>query len=359
MSDHASDEFLVIQIGGPDLNELRPSEAYHEFEIIRHGGPVGLSSAKANQILRETPLDLEVVEEPFVAPAAAVEIMPLLVEDRQRDRDGEPGAILFNDQKVRLISDLTPEKMLSGAPVRVQTTDYFSTLATNDITGREIWHEGRKLYDGGSFAIRDNTLMDNEETLCSNHLGACTLGITTDGVMVIPAQSLRAAQYAGMMMPSGSGSADLGDLEEAETLQDVALSALERELLEETGLDPFKRDELVRSKLIGYARVLERGGKPDFFGVSLMNVPFHAISSRDRHGLRTDLPKITSDPERLPALLASLASLREGNRGQVSTSLYLNLLLFEEYLAAEAENFLAWFAAFESEHAGERADVLF
>jgi 8-oxo-dGTP pyrophosphatase MutT (NUDIX family) len=359
MSDHAPDEFLVIELGGPDLSDLKPSETYADFEIIRHGGPVGLSSARANQILREQDLPLEVVEEPFVAPVAAVEIMPLLVEDRQRERDGKPGAILFNDQKVRLMSDLVPERMLAGEPVRVQTTDYFSTLSTNDITGREVWYEGRRLYDGGSFAIRDNVLMDNDETLCSNHLGACTLGITTDGVLVIPAQALTAAQYAGMMMPSGSGSADLGDLEEAATLQQVALSALERELLEETGLDPFRRAELVQSKLIGYARVLERGGKPDFFGVSLMNVPFHAISSRDRHGLRTDLPKITSDPERLPSLLAALASLREGNRGQVSTSLYLNLLLFEEYLAAEAESFLAWFSSFEADHAGERADALF
>ncbi len=147
-------------------------------------------------------------------------------------------------------------------------------------------------------------------------------------------------------MPSGSGSADPSDIVSGGTLQEFVLGGMERELLEETGLDPFRTD-LVNTKFLGYARLLERGGKPDFFGVSLLNVPFYAVSTHTMTALRLDLPRVSSDPGELPRLLASLAGMREDNRGVISTSLYLNLLLLEDYLESDSESFLAWLAEFE------------
>jgi 8-oxo-dGTP pyrophosphatase MutT (NUDIX family) len=205
---------------------------------------------------------------------------------------------------------------------------------------------------------RDGVVRDFADSDCSNHLGSCTIAITADGRFVIPAQSLRAAQYPGMLMPSGSGSADVVDLDYSSTLQGLMTRSMERELLEETGLEPYRSD-LVETKLLGYARLWERGGKPDFFGISLLKVPFYAVSSNTMTALRVDLPRVSSAPFELPRLMATLADLREGSRGLISSSLFLNLLLFEDYLASHGEEFLAWLGAFEAETAAEPASDLF
>lgn len=337
--------------GGPV--SLRPSDTYEGYELIERGGPFAIYSPEVNDALGRTQLPLERRHETFEPPAKARELLPFLTQIK-----ADQGTIVYNDPKVRLISDLTLAHVQAGAPVEVQPTSYFNGLCTNDITCRKIYKGDELIYDGLEFMSRDGVVRDFVDSDCSNHVGSCTIAITNDGKFVIPAQSLRAAQYPGMLMPSGSGSADVVDLDHSSTLQELMIRSMERELLEETGLEPYRTD-LVETKLLGYARLLERGGKPDFFGISLLKVPFYAVSSNTMTALRVDLPRISSDREDLPRLLASLAGMREGNRGLISTSLYLNLLLLEDYLERHADEFLLWLAAFEQEAEAEPVPDLF
>lgn len=324
------------------IKKLGLSGTYKDYELIERGGPFAIYSPQVNAALRNMPMRFAYDEtRAFQKPLIVDPIVDTFVEHRTRE-----GAIVYNDPKVRLASDLTLDAVESGEAVRLEKTDYFSTLVTNDLTCRRVEVDGEVVYDGRSFMSRGGVVRDFADSDCSNHIGACTIAITLDGRLVIPAQSLKAAQYPGMLMPSGSGSADLHDLADAETLQDFVIAGMERELLEETGLDPFQRDRC-ETRLLGYARLLERGGKPDFFGISLLNEPFYAVSTHTMTALRLDLPRVTSDPNQLPRLLAKLADLREGSRGVVSSSLYLNLLLFEDYLDEEGESFLEWLAGFE------------
>jgi hypothetical protein len=323
------------------IKELKPSKTYADYQLIDRSGPFAIYSPAVNAALRNHPLELESREETFSVPSEVADLAPFFVEHRKSE-----GAIVFNDPKVRLASDLTVASIEAGEPVVLEKTDYFSTLVTNDMTCRRVEADGEVVYDGRSFMSRDGVVRDFADSDCSNHIGACTVAITVDGRLVIPAQSLKAAQYPGMLMPSGSGSVDPHDISEAKNLQEFVVTGMERELLEETGLDPFRRD-LCETRLLGYARLLERGGKPDFFGISLLNVPFYAVSTHTMTALRLDLPRVSSDPNELPRLLASLAGMREDNRGVISSSLYLNLLLLEDYLEQESESFFAWLADFE------------
>jgi hypothetical protein len=63
------------------------------------------------------------------------------------------------------------------------------------------------------------------------------------------------------MAPSGSGSTDWADYARKDTYGDMVIKTMERELREECSLS-------TKIKMQTHARLLERGGKPDFFGVT-------------------------------------------------------------------------------------------
>ena len=84
------------------------------------------------------------------------------------------------------------------------------------------------------------------------------------------------------MAPSGSGSFDWRDsYPRPATLQDLVLRGIERELLEETGLGSRTS---VRSILTGYSRDLRRAGLPQFYAVSILDVPSTEVRRRFREG---------------------------------------------------------------------------
>ena len=55
---------------------------------------------------------------------------------------------------------------------------------------------------------------------------------------------------------------------------------MERELREETGI---RQDEIRDTKVIGFARWLERGAKPEFFGITQLSATAADIADRRRH----------------------------------------------------------------------------
>jgi 8-oxo-dGTP pyrophosphatase MutT (NUDIX family) len=65
-----------------------------------------------------------------------------------------------------------------------------------------------------------------------------------------------------------------------EILQDIVRRGMERELREETGIRP---DEIRHTKVIGFARWLERGAKPEFFGITELSTTGKDLSGRNRH----------------------------------------------------------------------------
>ena len=65
---------------------------------------------------------------------------------------------------------------------------------------------------------------------------------------------------------TGSGSMDYKDLKGCKTLQQFLIKGIERELHEESSAG-FAIKE---TKLIGYGRIIERGTKPEFFGITYL-----------------------------------------------------------------------------------------
>lgn len=103
--------------------------------------------------------------------------------------------------------------------------------------------------------------------------------MTADGAFVLVRQSRLNVASPMLLAPSGSGSLDprdLGRLRTA-TLQDILRRGMHRELREETAIRP---DEIKGTTVTGFARWLDRGAKPEFFGLTQLWVTGEGLAGR-------------------------------------------------------------------------------
>jgi hypothetical protein len=85
-----------------------------------------------------------------------------------------------------------------------------------------------------------------------------------------------------LLAPSGSGSLEPRDLRTPDggprrSLHTAVRAGMERELCEESGLRP---QDVRTTKLTGFARWMERGAKPEFFGVTELAVDSVEVAAR-------------------------------------------------------------------------------
>jgi 8-oxo-dGTP pyrophosphatase MutT (NUDIX family) len=130
-------------------------------------------------------------------------------------------------------------------------------------------------------ANADGRLRTIGESMLADCVGISTLAVTADGALVMVRQTSRNVASALILAPAGSGSLDPRDLghDHAETLQDIVRRGMERELCEETGIRP---DEIRGTRVTGFARWLERGAKPEFFGLTELSATTDDLAER-RH----------------------------------------------------------------------------
>jgi 8-oxo-dGTP pyrophosphatase MutT (NUDIX family) len=147
---------------------------------------------------------------------------------------------------------------------------FFDAQCSNEMCTLRITHRET----GGEFDPRqalltsaDGRLRTIGESTLADCIGISTLAVTADGALVMVRQTSRNVASALLLAPAGSGSLDPRDLghDHAKTLQDIARRGMERELCEETGIRP---DEIRGTRVTGFARWLERGAKPEFFGIT-------------------------------------------------------------------------------------------
>lgn len=181
------------------------------------------------------------------------------------DKKLTSGRRFFDAPKYRLYSSIE----VGTKEVKLQKTKYFYSFATNENAFKRI-RSYRSLafkFDGGNALFDDEgRLLSNEMSYQSNHIGASTLAFTKDGYVIIGKQNNENNVNAGRIVPSGSGSINIGDLRS--NLEDMAAANMERELREECGISKKVK---ISTKLIAYGRFVNRGFKPDFFGISFID----------------------------------------------------------------------------------------
>lgn len=223
----------------------------------------------------------------FVIPKSSVNNINYKVRNKIKK-----GTYIFNSNLMRLSSDLLVNGK-DSIEVTVQKTDYFSNIATNDAI-YEVTKNVKKelsLIQGNIYSVENLdddriTLHNLENSYCANIIGISTLAITKDGKIIVLEQG-NCDVNKSRLAPSGSGSANYSKIKTKNFITFLT-NEMNRELFEETQIckenynklnnkDYIIYKEDVKTYVIGYCRLLDRGGKPDFFGITSLDVDSNVI----------------------------------------------------------------------------------
>lgn len=234
------------------------------------------------------------------------------------------GALLFNETKIRLASD--PDTLLDGHGAAViQKTTYFDFICSNGLTRfliaqkdaepgqvKDMFKELRSAVTGRVIGLARSEL--------SNHLGGGTIAITRTGKLLLSKQGRLSLVASGLLSGTGSGSFDWDDQKDVAHLGDLVKRALERELLEECDYVP---GDLHGTLLLGFARDLRRGGKPDFYALTF--VAAEPKVSRAEVGFIDQHESFDLDGTTVEALVARLGQIEGEIRSRASAGLMANM----------------------------------
>ena len=256
-------------------------------------GRLTYHSDSINKVLFNSSLDpamgpfVRIEETFFDFPDELEKYREIVFREKRRSR-----ALLWNEKKVRLASDLDAamiESINKGnqAMICLQPTTYYDSLCSNEIMLYSVFpkDDPTDVKDLWKDYVKDRSSTDNEPSLehlstsrLSNHIGINILAIKKTGLLVVQKQGDAAIVNPGRLVPSSSGSLDWEDVEAKLKLSrsgsnrirlgDVLLEGMIRELKEEDG---FHESRVFAKWVIGYSRDLTRGGKPDFYGVCIID----------------------------------------------------------------------------------------
>ncbi|MER5393199.1 hypothetical protein [Saccharopolyspora sp. NPDC002686] len=312
-----------------DLRNLRRRWSSHDFSLIAAPFPheafpppaaypdaeycylpnrgTALISDQIDDSLRKRRFTVRVADEPYRLPPLLRATAPHVLPIRAR------GRLLFNGPVVGMRTEPLPG--VGEAEIQLHRARYFDFQCSNELctmritnreTGEDLDPRRRLLTD------TSGRIVTLAASVLSDVVGISTLAFTTDGLLLLVGQSDRNTASPLLQAPSGSGSLEPRDLTDAdgearETLADVLRAGMEREFCEETGVRP---DAIAGTEMTGFARWMERGAKPEFFGLTELSVSSTEIRGTAPRGAER---LYSSDVTFLEIDLAALgAELRTG-----------------------------------------------
>ena len=234
------------------------------------------------------------------------------------------GKALINEGKVAFAAPFPPH----GDTVRVFATDYFMGLCTSERSLDNVYvvEHGRKQLRSDSETRlpfqRDRPTVLRLPEVANNtppislHIGVELLALTKDDTFRVPVQSRKTMWSREMRAPLASGSADLGDLEEAETLKAFIANAARRELAEEWGhgdKDLTARLHAASPEVIGYFRNVIRCGKPQFVTVARLDCYDDELSADESEVIALDEP-VQLDTEKSLSTFRNVRTVKDLSR---------------------------------------------
>ncbi|WP_326952032.1 hypothetical protein [Amycolatopsis sp. NBC_01286] len=272
-------EFTAIAAPFP-IDDLPPPAAYPPSEYLAvPARGTALVSAAIDRDLWAGQHTITVAEEPYRLPPALKATAPHVLPLRAR------GRLLFNGPVVGMHGDPLPAAGSRPAPIRLHRARFFDAVCSNELgTLRITRGETGEEYDLRKAELTDSAgaLRTLSSSALTDLVGVSTVAFTTDGKLVTVRQSSLNAASGLLLAPSGSGSLEPRDLrtpagEPRPLLHDAVRAGMERELCEESGLKP---EDLRETRLVGFARWMERGAKPEFFGLTELDVDSADVAGR-------------------------------------------------------------------------------
>lgn len=189
----------------------------------------------------------------------------------------------FNEYKLCMANDLYGGE----ETVRCYKSSYYNSFLTNEIcmSALKRIEDATVIYDASNFypceyKEKDKTyyLQPIDKSEMNNHIGVSTLAVTKDNYFVLRKQSAKSQQNINKYVPTGSGSCNWSDRKEKNFNATIEY-AMKRELWEENGDKKISStiDNIGETKILGFFRWLERGGKPEFVGITKLNCNLDAM----------------------------------------------------------------------------------
>lgn len=262
--------------------DLKPSEAESKsgFEIKRFFNGVSeelyMDSTRFNQMLQDekNKITFSLRKRGYELPEDVKPLVPAVME-----KAFSGNRLIYNSSLLRQASHIDVDER--NKKVILQSAKYFAGQCSHEIVYKEFVQPDdiSVSFKGSSLLCdKDKTLYDLDYSTCANFLGASTLVFTNDGRIIIGKQAVHSAANKDRFAPSGSGSVDLADIKRARkyyggdvSFNDVLKFTMTREFCEECGYSLENTKDKMKTYLIGYVRLIERGGKPDYFGFSTLN----------------------------------------------------------------------------------------
>lgn len=192
------------------------------------------------------------------------------------------GRLVFNGKVVGMHGDPLPPGPRQPPPIRLHVARFFDAQCSNEMCALRITHRETGVEFDPRHSLLTNAtghLRTLAESVLADAVGVSTLAVTADGELVLVPQSRRNVGSPLLLAPSGSGSLSPEDLGEprSQALQNIVRRGMERELCEETGI---RQDEIRETAVVGFARWLERGAKPEFFGITELSATADDLAER-------------------------------------------------------------------------------
>lgn len=271
-------DFTAIAAPFPTA-DVPPPAAYPDAQyLVFPSRGTALVSQPMDKSLWDKAFHVSVTPEPYQLPAHLRTTAPHVLPLRAR------GRVLFNGPVMGMRGEPLPPDGASPTPIRLHRARFFDAVCSNElctlrITNRDTGDEyDLRKEELVSASGRLRTLAESE--LC-DVIGVSTIAFTSDDKLVVVTQTSRNSASALLLAPSGSGSLEPKDLGAENLLHTTVRAGMERELCEETGVE---RGEILDTRLVGFARWMERGAKPEFLGLSRLSISSETLRSRRIHG---------------------------------------------------------------------------
>lgn len=298
------------------------------------GSQVAVFDRSVNRALGTGGAGIDLARQQYRPPGVVRDYTSLAINRRRAD---------FNQRKVRLAGDVTAEDLRGQHGLRLQPTDYFSSVATNEVSDCrfEYVDSARKskplvAFDMSELVFDDDgALVPLSQSLLSNHIGVTTVVLTADHRIVLQEQGDQSID-SYMLTVGASGSMDLADVRRQADLQAALRRAMEREAGEE--LSAQFAGPQHRTFLTGFARYVHRGGKPEFFGLSCSSSDSRSLAPA-RHEEKY-VHRIFFEPYEptVEGLAAALGALRDRiTESRASISMLAGIEFAVHHLAANPE----------------------
>lgn len=311
-----------------------------EGELERLGKDVYILDYEAIPLLDTARNPLKYVREPYTSPVKVRPYSIAVFWKRTKFRT-------TNDDKIRIRTGLTAERLRDKSPIWLQKTNYFNGIMTNERFGDIVSVGGivqgtltrSQEFDYDTLFFDGNRFRSIDASEASNHLGGSILAITSDDFLIYQRQGPGNEIEPSAFAAAGSGSFDWHDYEQDpnQTLRDLVVRGLERELTEELTVDvgPGKSETAV----LGFYRHFQRGGKLEFCAITKLRNSRHEIKVNPRDCGFTREVKFLHLPKMAPgSICTALTEFCEDmfRSQQASYSFKITLFLYLKYLERSA-----------------------